>query len=469
MTASAERSRRANDPQPISIIGAGLVGSLLAIYLARRGYEVDVFESRSDCRLAASDNGRSINLAMSCRGIAGLSEAGILPAVEKLMVPMRARAIHGETGDVKYQPFGRHRDEYINAIQRTDLNKLLLDEADRFPSIHWHFDTPLLHLDVPRKEAKFKRSDGSQFTLAYHRMIGADGANSQVRASLQQQGLVTASRVFIPHGYKEIAISTASSSHLAREHLHLWPRESGLLLGNPNLDNSVTGSLFLPLKGENSFAGLDTEPRIKDFFKKTFPDIAASMPEVTADFLVHPVGHMSSVQCAPWHHDDQCLLIGDAAHGLIPFFGQGMNSGFEDCRILNDFLDLHHDDWSRVMPAFYRTRKPDTDAVSEMSTDNHHEIQMAIRDPRFNFKKQLEQHLMRRYPGRYVSQHVLVMFSNTPYAIALALGRLQDALLDRICNRTTQLSDVDWLRVDELMREYDKSLASLERTPHGHT
>ena len=468
MTGCTKRSRRKSDAQTISIVGAGLVGSLLAIYLARRGYEVDVFESRSDSRVAASDNGRSINLAMSCRGVTALSDAGILPAVEKLMVPMRARAIHDEKGEVKYQAFGRRHDEYIKAVKRTDLNELLLEEARKFPSIRWHFDTRLMHLDVSGKEAHFKRSDGSQFTHAYQRMIGADGAGSQVRASLQQQGLVSTSRVFISHGYKEIAISSASSNHLAREHLHLWPRESVLLLGNPNLDNSVTGSLFLPLKGENSVADLDNEPRIKAFFNKTFPDIAPMVPDVAGDFLNHPVGHMSTVKCSPWHHEDQCLLIGDAAHGLIPFFGQGMNCGFEDCRVLNEFLNLYHDDWSRVMPAFYLARKPDTDAVSEMSTDNHHEIQTGIRDPRFNFKKQLEQHLMQRYPARYVSKHVLVMFSNMPYATALAHGRLQNTLLDRVCNQTTQLPDVDWLRVDELMREYDESLARLKRMPHGH-
>jgi kynurenine 3-monooxygenase len=399
---------------------------------------------------------------MSCRGITGLSRAGILPMVEKLMVPMRARAIHDEKGGVKYQAFGRHHDEYINAIQRNDLNRLLLDEADKFPSIQWRFDTRLLHLDVSKKEAHFKRSDGGLFTHTYQRVIGADGAGSQVRASLQLQGLVSASRVSFPHGYKEITISGASSNHLAREHLHLWPRESALLLGNPNLDSSVTGSLFLPLEGENSFADLTNERRVGDFFQKTFPDIAPMMPDAAGDFLDHATGHMSTVKCAPWHHDDQCLLIGDAAHGVIPFFAQGMNSGFEDCRILNELLDLHHDDWSRAMPAFYLSRKPDTDAVSEMSMDNHLEIQTGIRDQRFNFKKQLEQHLMQRYPARYISKHVLVMFSNMPYARALAHGCLQNTFLDRICDQAAQLPDVDWLRVDDLMLEYDEAVARLE-------
>lgn len=448
----------------ISIIGAGLVGSLLAIYLARRGYDVEVFESRSDSRLASSDSGRSINLSMSCRGITGLSEVGVMPAVERLMVPMRGRAIHQENGTIKYQAFGRHHEEYINAIRRNDLNKLLLDEAGRFPSVRWHFDTKLLDLDVPGQRAHFERRDGSRFAHAYQHVIGADGASSRVRDSLQRQGLISASRTFFPHGYKEIAIAGAGSNHLAHEHLHLWPRDSRLLLGNPNLDNSVTGTLFMPLEGKDSFADLDSELCIRAFFRRNFPDVFETMPDVTGDFLDHATGHMSTVKCSPWHHDDQCLLIGDAAHGLIPFFGQGMNSGFEDCRILNELLDRHHDDWARVMPAFHQSRKPNTDAVSEMSMANYHEIQTGIRDGRFNLRKQLEQHLMQRYPAQYISQHVLVMFSNTPYATALAHGRVQRAFLDQVCAQATQLLDVDWSRVDALMPEYERKLAPLSPT-----
>lgn len=450
-----------NSMRNVSIIGAGLVGCLAAIYLARRGYEVNIFESRSDSRAGCADTGRSINLAMSCRGITALAEAGILSALEKLMVPMRARAIHDENGRIKYQAFGRTHDEHINAIQRNDLNRLLLDEAGKFPSVHWHFDTTLLSLDVSKKTAHFRRRDGSEFLHAYRHVIGADGAASQVRDSLQRQGLIGASRTFFPHGYKEITIAGAASTHLAREHLHLWPRASFLLLGNPNLDSSVTGSLFLPMDGQNSFADLDSEPRVRAFFEQAFPDVFPAMPDVAGDFLDHPTGRMSTVKSSPWYYDDQCLLIGDAAHGLIPFFGQGMNSGFEDCRILDELLDRHHDDWWQVMPAFYRLRKPDTDAVSEMSMANYHEIQTGILDEHFNLKKQLEQNLMRRYAARYVSKHVLVMFSNTPYAVALAHGRLQSKLLDSICRQAGRIEDVDWLRVDALMQEYDKELALL--------
>lgn len=445
----------------ISIIGAGLVGSLLTIYLARRGYEIDVFESRPDIRITSKDSGRSINLAMSCRGLTGLAGAGIVAEVEKLMVPMRARAIHEEHGAIKYQSFGRHHDEHINAIQRSDLNKMLLNEAEKYPSVHWNFDTRLLSLDVPGKLIHFERPDGSKLTKAYDLLIGADGAGSAVRDAMQQQNLVSASRSYLPYGYKEIGITGSGPQLLAHEHLHLWPRQSFLLLGNPNLDNSVTGSLFMATDGKDSFAELDNEAGIHAFCRKAFPDVYATMPDLVGDFLQHATGRMSTVTCAPWYYEDNCLLIGDAAHGLVPFFGQGMNSGFEDCRILNDLLDQYHDDWARVMPAFYQSRKPNTDAVAEMSMGNYHEIQTDILDEHFNLKKQLEQQLMQRYPERYVSKHVLVMFTNTPYSTALAHGRVQSELLNQICTHADRLDSVDWLRVDDLMKDYDNKLAKL--------
>lgn len=445
----------------ISIIGSGLVGSLLTIYLARRGYEVEVFESRPDLRIKSSDSGRSINLAMSCRGLTSLTAAGLVAKVQTLMVPMRARAIHEENGNIRYQSFGRHHDEHINAIQRNDLNRLLLDEAETFPSVRCHFDTRLLAVDIMGKTLHFERSDGSRFSTHYEHLIGADGAGSALRDAMQEHGLVTASRTYLPYGYKEIAISGAGETGLAAEHLHLWPRDSFLLLGNPNLDQSVTGSLFMANEGKNSFAELNNEASILAFCRKAFPDVYEGMPDLVGDFLNHATGRMSTITCAPWYVADNCLLIGDAAHGLVPFFGQGMNSGFEDCRILNDLLDQYDDEWARVMPAFYEARKPNTDAVAEMSMGNYHEIQNDIRDEHFNFKKQLELHLMQHYPTRYVSKHVLVMFTNTPYATALAHGRLQGELLQSICAQASRLEEVDWLKVDTLMNEYDKKLAQL--------
>ncbi|MDX1836741.1 FAD-dependent monooxygenase [Legionella taurinensis] len=445
----------------LTIIGSGLAGTLLALYMARRGYKVDIYESRPDLRLKTQDRGRSINLALSCRGLTGLAGVGLSDKAKAILVPMRARAIHEEEGSIKYQAFGRHPDEYINAVQRSDLNALLLDTADSLPTITIYFDMKLLNVDVRQKVLHFEDKAGQRSTIAYERLIGADGAGSQVRESLMREGLVTSSRNYLPHGYKELSISSGHPEQLVREHLHLWPRDSFLLLGNPNTDHSITGSLFMPHQGVNSFAELDNEVKITRFFKQAFPDAVGAMPDLVGEFLHNPTGHMSTIKTSPWYYRDECLLIGDAAHGIVPFFGQGMNSAFEDCRILNELLDQYDDDWQTVMPAFYKSRKVNTEAVARMSMDNYHEIQIDIRDARFNLKKQLEQELMHRYPNRYVSKHVLVMFTNTPYSEAMALGDIQGELLNVICDEARCVEEINWKQVDLLMDEYDKKLANL--------
>ena len=223
------------------------------------------------------------------------------------------------------------------------------------------------------------------------------------------------------------------SSDFKAEHLHLWPRIYLCFLGNPNCDQSITGTLFLPIQGKRVLLSWIMKSQSISFFKEKFNDAYEAMPDLVNEFLHHPTGNLSTINCSPWYLEDQCLLIGDAAHGLVPFFGQGMNSAFEDCRIFNELLDQYDDDWQRVMPAFYKARKPNTDAVAAMSMDNYHEIQSDIRDPKFNLKKQIEHELMHRYPDRYISKHVLVMFTNTPYAQAKACGEIQNELLNKIC------------------------------------
>ncbi|MCW8444816.1 FAD-dependent monooxygenase [Fluoribacter gormanii] len=443
----------------VTIIGSGLAGTLLALYLAKRGYKLELFDARPDVRLMRANDGRSINLALSCRGITGMEGVGIMPLVKKLMAPMRARAIHEIQGQIKFQSFGRHHDEYINAILRNELNKLLLSEVEKFPKVKLNFNTKLIELDVENKLAMFELPDGAFLKQNYELLIGADGAGSCVREYLQAKHLVHASRTFLPYGYKELSIGLPGQNHLVHEHLHLWPREAFLLLGNPNLDQSITGSLFLPHEGKNSFAELDNELKINAFFKQSFPDAYVEMPHLVEEFTQHPTGNMSTIKCEPWYYQDQCLLIGDAAHGVVPFFGQGMNSAFEDCRILNKLLDQYHDDWQEVMPEFYRSRKINTDAVAQMSMDNFHEIQIDIRDRSFNLKKQLEHELMRRYPEHYVSKHVLVMFTNTPYADAQAHGELQAEFLNEICDNVERIEEIDWDKVEKKLKQYDKKLA----------
>lgn len=452
----------------MTIIGSGLAGTLLALYMARRGYEVEVYEARPDIRVHEIGGGRSINLALSCRGITGLAGVGLMPEVEKIMVPMRARAIHMQNGDIKYQAFGRHREEYINAILRSELNKLLLNKAELEEQITLHFEMKLVGVDVRQKKLEFLCKDGSYLTKEYQLLIGADGAASVVRDALVNEKLINATRQFLPHGYKELSIAKNHQEGFVPEHLHLWPRESFMLLGNPNRDQSITGTLFLPNEGKNSFAQLQDEDSIRLFFKEKFKDAYEAMPDLINEYRNHPIGNLSTVKCSPWYFGDQCLLIGDAAHGLVPFFGQGMNSAFEDIRILNEFLDQYEDNWQQVLPAFYASRKPNTDAVALMSMDNYHEIQNDIRDERFNLKKQTEQELMHRYPNRYISKHVLVMFTNTPYAKAKAYGDVQSELLESICAKVKNSKEIDWKQVDKLMDQYDKKLAKINALGKSH-
>ena len=289
-----------------------------------------------------------------------------------------------------------------------------------------------------------------------------------MRDSLTRGQLIQSSRSFLPHGYKELSISKGYPERLAREHLHLWPRDSFMLFGNPNRDGSITGTLFLANEGKNSFDELSNGVSIQSFFKKAFPDAYQAMPDLVGEFMHNPTGNLSTIKCSPWYFEDQCLLIGDAAHGLVPFFGQGMNSAFEDCRILNEMLDRYKDDWKQVMPAFFESRKVNTDAVAEMSMDNYHEIQTDIRDAKFNLKKQTEQELMHRYPERYVSKHVLVMFSNTPYIVAKKQGQLQNELLNKICAKVRGIDEINWNDVAFLMEDYDKKLANLNLVEKIH-
>lgn len=445
----------------ISIIGAGLSGTLLALYLAKRGYKLNIFDARPDIRLGDGNEGRSINLALSCRGITGLAGVGIMPAVKQLMVPMRARAIHDIQGQIKHQSFGRHHEEYINAVERNELNKLLLNEAEKHPNVVFTFNTKLSNLDTEKKILYFETHHGEHFSTPYHYLIGADGVNSCVREQLKTRGLIHATRSFLPYGYKELCIGGPGQRQFAHEYLHLWPRDAFLLLGNPNRNHSITGSLFLAYDGKNSFAELDNELKINTFFKQEFPDAYEIMPDLIHEFTEHPTGSMSTIQCTSWYYQNQCLLLGDAAHGIVPFFGQGMNSAFEDCRILNSLLDEYQDDWDKVMPAFYHSRKPNTDAVARMSMDNFQEIQTNIRNHDFNLKKQLEHRLMQRYPQQYISKHVLVMFSNISYAQALTIGEAQTEFLNQACENTERIEEMQWDKVEKLLSIYQHRLAPL--------
>lgn len=451
----------------VTIIGAGLAGTLMAIYLAKRGYTVEVYDARADLRLQRLDSGRSINLAMSCRGLTALHTVDLKKSITPWLAPMRGRAIHEEEdptqpkNSITYQAFGRHSDEYINAVERHALNKLLLDEAESLPQVKFFFQHKVQEIDFTKKLLFFMDNGSNRsVSISYEQLIGADGAGSLVREALHRNQYIQFTRSFLPHGYKELSICDSKSNAFAPEYLHLWPRDTYLLLGNPNPDHSITGSLFLAHEGQYSFSQLKDESQINTFFKNAFPDAFKTMPHLVEEFLERPVGNMSTINCTPWYYQDQCLLLGDAAHGIVPFFGQGMNCAFEDCRIFNELLAHYEDNWEKALPAFFKSRKPNTDAAAEMSLENYQEIQMNIRDPQFNFIKSLQQELMYRYP-LYTSKHVLVMFTNTPYAEALAIGNLQKQLVQCITNDAKTLEAINWQKVDTFMKVYDNNLTNL--------
>lgn len=446
--------------EQITIVGAGLAGVLLSALLAKKGYKVQLFDARKSPRSEKKDAERSINLAMSCRGLTALQSAGLKSILEDKLVPMRSRAIHLSSGEILYQSFGRSTTECIYAIRRRDLHLALLDFAESFKNVECFFEHQLRDIDFKNKELLFELPGNDKKRRPYQRLIGADGAGSVVRDCMEKNHKLHSKRIFLSHGYKELSI-TLKPGIFEKGHLHLWPRENFLLLGNPNPDESITGSLFLPYMGKTSFNTLENKNKVASFFKNEFPDVYASTPSIVEEFLRHPVGRMSSIHSGPWYDGDDCCLIGDAAHGIIPFFGQGMNAAFEDCRIFDEILSKHGENWELVFKEFYESRKKNTEAVSRMSIDNYHEIQEGIQDKTFNLKKDLNHQMMERFPKRYISKHVLVMFTNTPYHTAEEIGVLQDKMLQDLCENVETLKEIDWEKAEHLMQTYDKKLTEL--------
>lgn len=437
----------------IVISGAGLAGSLLALFLAEKGYHVTLFEGRKDLRTEQAEAGRSINLALSMRGLTSLSAAGLLNKVQPLLVPMRARAIHQTNGQLDLQSFGRSQDEFINSVNRSQLNALLLDEIESKKNIDVYFSTVLEYVDFTNKQVQVLMHDGTLKTHTFNMLIGSDGANSRLREIAKELGLLTYSRNFLPHGYKELSIDKSYYDKVPKEHLHLWPRNFFMLLGNPNVDKSITATLFMANQGENSFEEIKTPEEVRGFFKLHFSDVEAYMPTLEEEFFKNPIGQLSTIKCSPWYFKDCCLLLGDAAHGIVPFFGQGMNCAFEDCRILSEILESENHHWPSVIERFFLERKKNTDAVAELSMQNYIEIQSNVAEQSFRLKKAIDMEIMRRYRGKYISKHVSVMFSNTPYHEILSKSKVQEALIDSIEENISSIEEIAWDVVENHLNE----------------
>ncbi len=425
-------------PRQVIIIGAGLVGSLLSIYLRRRGYPVTLYERRPDMRLQSMSAGRSINLALSDRGILALEEVGIMPEIRKIAIPMHGRQVHTPDGKENYQPYGKEG-QFINSVSRGELNKKLMDLAEQ-AGADIHFNERCDKIDWKNRTIVFENTqNGKHQEQSFELLFGSDGAFSSARLSYQlQQDRFQYQQHYIDFGYKELTIPAGpgGSWQMEKEALHIWPRGNYMLIALPNPDGSFTCTLFFPYEGEPSFRSLDTPEKAADFFRNTFADAYALMPDFKEEFVNNPTASLVTVKCKPWILGDYFALIGDAAHAIVPFFGQGMNCGFEDCRILNGLIDTHREDWAKILPAYEQLRKPDGDAIADLALNNFIEMRDKVNDPVFLLQKKIEAAVSLHHPGKWTPAYAQVTFSpHIRYSEALANGLRQQAIMDRIMVR----------------------------------
>lgn len=412
----------------IVIIGAGLVGSLLSLFLRKRGYLVEVYERRADLRQANIQAGKSINLALSNRGIRALNEVGINTELKDLIIPMEGRMMHDHEGNLKFQPYGKEN-QAINSISRGGLNCLLVDKAEA-AGVKFHFNVRCVGIDFDRTVASFKTND-STFDLHADIILGADGAYSAVRQAMQKTDRFNFSQDFISHGYKELSFPAAANGDfvLDKNALHIWPRGQFMLIALPNKDKTFTVTLFLPFEGESSFAKLTSNDKVKQFFEEEFPDALALMPDLITEYNENPEASLVTTKCYPWVKHN-VALIGDAAHAVVPFYGQGMIAGFEDCYVLNSLLEEHNDDWMRVLAEFQISRKPDADAIAELALENFVVMRDKVADPEFLLRKEIEAHLHQLYPDKWIPLYSMVTFNeDIRYSDALKLGKKQRRIM----------------------------------------
>jgi kynurenine 3-monooxygenase len=444
----------------VHIVGGGLVGSLAAIYLAQNKFSVTLYERSADMRRTDVPAGRSINLAVTTRGWKSLEEVGLKQQALELAIPMRGRMVHSVDGATKFIPYGQRPDEVIHSVSRGALNRLLLEKAASYPVVQTLFNQRCVRFDATSSTLTFAgEADGTELTIHAPIVIATDGAWSSVRKSmLSSVRNFNYSQTFLGHAYKELVIPAADGGafSLDKHALHIWPRQSYMLIALPNLDGSFTCTLFLPYQGPDSFATLSTRKSVIDFFERNFADAAGLMPNLGDDFFSHPTGSMVTIKCNPWHVDGKALLLGDAAHAIVPFFGQGMNCGFEDCSALGDYLketDPHvGPDWAQTFAAIELRRKPNSDAIADMAVENFVEMRDTVADPRFQLKKQIGFELEQRFPDRFVPRYSMVVFRpDISYAEAQRRSVLQDRILDDLSTGITRVDQVDWKRAAQLI------------------
>lgn len=424
----------------VTIIGAGLVGSLLSLYLAKKGYRINIYERRPDMRKTNLIAGRSINLALSDRGWKGLEAVGIAEDIRKIGIPMFGRYIHNKDGSTGFQPYGKDN-QAIYSVSRADINMKLMDLAEEQTNVKIHFDQRCIHVNRGSElKASFEDNHTQQVTeIKSDLLFGADGAFSAARLNMQlQSDRFEYNQHYINCGYKELIIPPGENGSFLTEKnaLHIWPRGTFMMIALPNPDGNFTCTLFLPFEGEKSFANLKTDEQVKQFFEEEFPDTISLMPTLLEDFRHNPVSSLVTVKCFPWTFDDKIALIGDAAHAIVPFYGQGMNCGFEDCVVLSDLIEKHKENWPAILKEYEALRKPDADAIADLAVGNFIEMRDRTADPKFLLQKKIEAKFSQKYPDKWIPAYSMVTFSpQIRYSMALRQGSMQQEIMDKIMSR----------------------------------
>jgi kynurenine 3-monooxygenase len=420
----------------VTIVGAGLVGSLLSIYLAKKGYKINVYERRPDMRKTTISAGKSINLALSDRGWRGLEGVGIANEIKKIAIPMYGRYIHNKDGSTALQPYGKNN-QAIYSVSRADINMKLMDLAEEQTNVKLHFNKKCTQVNRQNLEAFFEDSNTHQTTtIKSDLLFGADGAFANSRLNMQlSTERFEYNQHYIDCGYKELIIPPGENGKfiLEKNALHIWPRGSFMMIALPNPDGNFTCTLFMPFKGEKSFEKLQTKEQIVSFFNQEFSDAVPLMPTLVEDFLTNSLSSLVTVKCFPWTFDNKIGLIGDAAHAIVPFYGQGMNCGFEDCVVLNELIEKNNENWDLIFNDYQTLRKPDGDAIADLAIANFFEMRDKTADPKFLLQKKIEAKFSDKYPDKWIPLYSMVTYSpHIRYSMALKEGKKQQTIMDKI-------------------------------------
>lgn len=428
----------------ISIVGAGLVGSLMAVILKKKGFSVQIFEKRSDPRKSEIAEGRSINLALSDRGIRPLKLAGVYDVIAPYLIPMNGRMMHDQVGELTFQPYGKEG-QFINSVSRAQLNELLIESAEK-AGVEVLFDHKCSDINFETSTIEFENGKHIESDL----IIGTDGAFSAIRKKLQFTDRFNFSQHYIEHGYKELAIEPKNDEfRLDPNYLHIWPRGNFMLIALPNNDKTFTCTLFFPFEGNPSFSSLNTIKDVDSFFSTYFKDAQELIPDLSKQFFDNPTSSLVTTKCDPWFKN-RTIILGDAAHAIVPFYGQGMNSGFEDVRLFVEMAEEMDWDWDHVLPNYSTNRKPDADAISELALHNFIEMRDHVADPDFLKRKKLEGQIQERFPEDWIPLYSMVTFSDIPYSEALRLGKIQKRVMDEVL----QLDEAE-LNFDQIIKRFN--------------